>query len=187
MRWLPLLAALCGLGACKNDLDQLASIDVNADAPDRITTEAEYFYSDSGHVRNRLRAGRVSEYVTEGKQRTEMTDSVELVFFDPHGGPVSTLTALRALISPKKQRMEVFQHVIFINSRGERMETEHLVWSQDSARVYTDSAVKITRAQDVIYGEGLDADEDFSRYTLRKITGTLFVQPGDTASSTPTD
>jgi quercetin dioxygenase-like cupin family protein len=58
---LPLLA----LVSCKNDLDELASIEIDARSPDRITTQAEYYYSDSGHVRNRLRAGRVEEYLAQ--------------------------------------------------------------------------------------------------------------------------
>jgi LPS export ABC transporter protein LptC len=186
MRSLLLPIAICALCACKNDLDELASIEMNADAPDRITTNAEYFYSDSGYVRNRLRAGRVEEYMTEGHQRTELTNGVELVFFDADSRPGSRLNAERGLISPKTKRMEVFEHVVFTNPRGERMETEHLVWSQDSDRVYTESPVKISRARDIIYGQGLDANEDFSRYSIRKITGTLFVQPGDSAT-TPTE
>jgi LPS export ABC transporter protein LptC len=185
VRWWPLLA-LCALGACKNDLDQLAAIEVDADAPDRITTRAEYLYSDSGHVRNRLRAGKVAEYMAEGKQRTELSDGVELVFFDVLGEEGSRLTAKRGLISPKQERMEVFEQVVFTNIRGERLETEHLIWEQDSGRVFTDGPVKITRDRSVIYGDGLDADQDFSWYTIRKITGTLYVQPGDSTPPTPT-
>jgi lipopolysaccharide export system protein LptC len=69
--------------------------------------------------------------------------------------------------------MEVLDHVVFTNVRGERLETEKLVWEQDSARVHTDRPVKITRANDILYGQGLDASEDFSRYTIRRVTGSL--------------
>ena len=175
----PLLLA-CALAACKNDLDQLAAVDMDAAAPDRVTTEVEYFYSDSGMVRNRLRAGRVEEYMSEGQQKTEMSEGVELVFFNPDGGEGSVLTARKGLIKPGKNSMEVRDHVVFTNARGERLETEHLIWSQDSDRVWTDQPVKIVRAQDILYGQGLDANEDFSRYTIRKLTGTLYVEPGDT-------
>lgn len=180
-----LLVIACALVACKNDLDQLAQVDMDADAPDRVTTQAEYFYSDSGIVRNRLRAGRVEEYMLEERQKTAMSDGVELVFFDPDGGQGSVLTARQGLIKPRKNRMEVRDHVVFTNVRGERLETEHLVWSQDSDRVWTDQPVKIIRAQDILYGQGLDANEDFSRYTIRHLTGTLYVDPEDTSASPP--
>ena len=175
----PLLAVWALVG-CKNDLDQLAQVEMDAAAPDRVTTGAEYFYSDSGIVRNRLRAGRVEEYMPEEKRRTVMTDGVELVFFDARGGQGSVLTAREGLIKPRNNRMEVRDHVVFTNVRGERLETEHLVWSQDSDRVWTDQPVKIIRSRDILYGQGLDANEDFSRYTIRKLTGTLYVDPSDT-------
>lgn len=178
------LLLVCALAACKNDLDQLAQVDMDAAAPDRVTTQAEYFYSDSGMVRNRLRAGKVEEYMSDGRQRTEMSDGVELVFFNPDGSQGSVLTARKGLIKPRKNRMEVRDHVVFTNALGERLETEHLVWSQDSDRVWTDQPVKIVRAQDILYGQGLDANEDFSRYTIRRLTGTLYVRPGDTLGGT---
>ncbi len=179
---MPLLV-VCVLLGCKNDLDQLAEVDMDAAAPDRVTTRAEYFYSDSGIVRNRLRAGRVEEFMSENRQRTEMSEGVELVFFGPDGEQGSTLTARKGLIKPRKNRMEVKDNVVFTNARGERLETEHLVWSQDSDRVWTDQPVKIIRSQDILYGQGLDANEDFSRYTIRKLTGTLYVDPGDTLAA----
>ena len=105
-------------------------------------------------------------------------------FFNPDGSQGSVLTARKGLIKPRKNRMEVRDHVVFTNALGERLETEHLVWSQDSDRVWTDQPVKIVRAQDILYGQGLDANEDFSRYTIRRLTGTLYVRPGDTLGGT---
>ena len=179
---LPVLLAW-SLTACKNDLDQLAEVDMDADAPDRVTTAAEYYYSDSGIVRNRLRAGKVEEYMAGDRRRTLMSEGVELVFFEPGGGQGSVLTAREGLIKPGNNRMEVHRQVVFTNVRGERLETKLLVWSQDSDRVWTDRPVKIIRSQDILYGQGLDANEDFSRYTLRKLTGTLYVDPADTLAA----
>lgn len=169
----------CLLLACKNDLDRVAAIDVPADGPDRITTQAEYLYSDSGKVRNRMRAGTILEY-GGAAPRTELKDGVELTFFGPDGREGSRLTARRGAIGPEEGRMTVDEEVVFVNARGERLETEHLTWSQDSNRVRTDRPVKITRAGDIIYGEGLDANEDFSRYTIRRITGSLYIGQSDT-------
>jgi hypothetical protein len=38
-------AALVGAG-CSNDLDRVAAVEVRQEAPDRVTTGAEYVYSD---------------------------------------------------------------------------------------------------------------------------------------------
>ncbi len=166
--------------ACKNDLEQLAAIEVDADAPDRLTHQVEYLYSDSGFVRNRLQAGRVSEYLTKGAEHTELDQGVELVFLEHDGSRGSVLTARRASILPGEERMVVEENVVFVNKRGERLETERLVWDQDSDRIWTDRPVRIHRGRDIIHGQGLDANEDFSRYRIHRITGQVFIDAVDT-------
>ena len=159
--------------SCKNDLDRVAAVEVVGASPERITHHAEYLYTDSGVVRYRLRAGRISEWAEP--KRTELTEGVELVFYGPNEQN-STLTAKRGLILPKEKRMEVFEQVVFVNAKGERLETEQLTWYQDSARVRTDKAVRIQRGPDVIHGMGLDAAEDFSQYVIHRITGQLYMR-----------
>lgn len=173
------LLACALLTACKNDLDNVVAVEVPQAAPDRITTNAEYFLTDSGLVRNRLRAGRIAEWAVE-PQRTEMSEGLELTFYDSLGGTVSTLTARRGTILPKAKRMEVNEQVVVVNARGERLETEQLIWLQDSGKVVTDKAVRVEREGSIIHGMGLDANEDFSRYTVRRITGVLQVAQDDT-------
>ena len=172
------------VSSCKNDLDRVAAIEVPANAPDRVTTNAEYYYSDSGRVMNQINAGTISEYTNEDDPHTDLTNGVELDFFDTAGILSSKLTARRGRILPKKQRMEVEEQVVFINAKGEKLETEQLTWDQDSDRVFTDRPVKVTRAKDIIYGQGLDASQDFSRYTIRHITGSLFLDRSDTLAPT---
>ena len=185
-RWWKILGSSCMTAAvlcgCQNDLDKVAAIKVELNAPDRITSTAEYLYSDSGRVTNRLRAGRIAEWSTGERKRTEMSDGVELVFFDRKGEEQSKLTARRGLILPKEKRMEVYEQVVFVNEKGERLETEQLTWYQDSARVRTDKAVRVQRGPDVIHGMGLDAAEDFSSYVIHRITGQLYV-PDDTLAT----
>jgi len=164
---------------CSNDLDKVAAVQLEEASPDRVTLKAEYLYTDSGRVRNRLRAGRIAEWAAEPK-KTEISEGLEVVFFDAKGGPGSTLTARRGLILPGQKRMEVYEDVVFVNPKGERLETEQLTWDQDSARVRTDKPVRIRRGEDIIHGTGLDATEDFSRYTIRNITGILYLPADDT-------
>ena len=168
--------------SCRNDLDKVAAVEIDKASPDRITHEADYLFSDSGRVRNRLQAGRIAEWATEPR-RTELSEGVRLEFLGPLGEQRSVLTARRGIILPDAQRMEVHEHVVFINAKGERLETEQLTWLQDSARVFTDKAVRVERGRDIIHGHGLDAAEDFSRYTIRKVTGVLQMAADDTLAT----
>lgn len=177
-----MLCMLCAITSCKNDLDRVAAIEVASTSPDRITHDAEYFYTDSGLVRNRLRAGRIDDWAADPK-RTELSEGVELVFFDRNGVQQSVLTARRGRILPKEKRMEMYEQVVFVNVKGERLETEQLTWKEDSARVYTDKAVRVQRGPDVIHGMGLDAAEDFSNYVIHRITGQIYVQDDTLAAN----
>ena len=103
----PVLLGAGTLVSCKNDLDQVAAVEVKAEEPDRITLGAEYQFTDSGRVSNVLKAGRIAEYRTE-PPRTELSEGVELVFHDALGRPGSRLTARRGVILPEEQRMQVF-------------------------------------------------------------------------------
>ncbi|MBL7964800.1 MAG: LPS export ABC transporter periplasmic protein LptC [Flavobacteriales bacterium] len=176
--WAPVRLSLLvgmalGMPACRNDLDRVAQIEVPQDAPERMTTNAVYSFSDSGVVSNTLRAARIEEFGTEAERRTELNGGLELTFFDRSGVKRAILTAESGRILPAQRRMEVERNVVFVNAKGERLETEQLTWSQDSALIRTDRPVRITRAEDILHGEGMEATEDFSRYTIRRITGTL--------------
>ncbi len=174
-----LLAAMGPLAGCKNDLDRVRAVEVAPNAPDRLTTQAEYLYSDSGIVRNRIRAGTIAQYDGDHPY-TELSNGVELTFFDLQGRTTGRLTARRGRILPANNRMQVDEQVVFINVKGEKLETEQLNWAQDSGRVFTDRPVKVTRARDIIYGQGLDAAQDLGWYTIRHITGSLYIGKSDT-------
>ena len=175
---LPVILAILALAACSNDLDRVAAIDIPAEAPDRITLDAEYQFTDSGRVRNVLKAARIEEYRSD-PAHTELTGGLELTFFDSLGMPGSVLTARRGTIVPSKEKMEVYEEVVFVNAKGDRLETEQLTWLQDSAKVHTDKAVRIQRGGDIIHGHGLDASQDLSRYTIQRITGELYIAEDD--------
>lgn len=166
------------LTSCKNDLDSVAAVDLHADGPDRTTTNAEYLYSDSAIVRNRLRAGIVEEYMRK-PSRTELSNGVELIFFTPRGEEGSRLTAQRGTIRSEERLMRVAGNVVFVNAKGETLKTEELHWVQDSAIVRTDKPVTILREDDTIQGQGMRAAEDFSWYEILRPVGSVSVPTDD--------
>lgn len=185
LRRLPVLWCTAGLfclsaAACKNDLEKVAAVEMPANAPDRVTLDAVYLISDSGRVRNRLQAGRIAEH-TSAPRRTEITGGLRLEFLGADGQVRANLTARRGFILPDERRMEVNEDVVFINGKGERLETEQLIWLQDSGRIHTHKPVRVQRGADVVHGVGLDANEDMSTYTIRKITGELYLGTDDHA------
>ena len=66
-------------------------------------------------------------------------------------------------------------NVVLVNDKGERLETEHLVWSHDSDLVYTTRPVSIETAQGMLRGRGLRSDSHFERYEILNPTGSFEV------------
>ena len=70
-------------------------------------------------------------------------------------------------------RMEVMNDVVVVNRFGEKLNTEHLIWEANTDRIHTDEFVKITTKDEIIYGDGLEANQDFTKYKILNIKGVL--------------
>jgi hypothetical protein len=62
---------------------------------------------------------------------------------------------------------------VVINEKGDKLNTEHLMWDKKKRMIYSNAFVKITTADEVIYGDGLEANESFTKYKITKIKGTI--------------
>jgi hypothetical protein len=59
------------------------------------------------------------------------------------------------------------------NDKGERLNTEHLIWDRKANRIYSDVFTTVTSPDKVIYGEGFESEGDFSKYKIRNIKGSV--------------
>ena len=109
----------------------------------------------------------------------EITKGLKVQFFNPSGSKESELTAQYAKIDEEKNLMEAKNTVKVTNVNGDLLETEHLVWNEKTEMVYTEEFVKITTKDEVIYGEGLESNQDFTKYTIKKISGTILLARTD--------
>jgi LPS export ABC transporter protein LptC len=77
--------------------------------------------------------------------------------------------------------VEAKKNVVVINEKNEKLNTEHLIWNEKTKKIYSDEFVKITTPDEIIYGTGFEADQDFSRYKIMNIKGTITVKKSDYA------
>jgi LPS export ABC transporter protein LptC len=72
--------------------------------------------------------------------------------------------------------MEAKYAVEVVNKTGEKLETERLIWDEQNKRIYTDAFVKITTATEVIRGTGMESNQDFTKYQIKHVTGTIQIK-----------
>ncbi len=87
-------------------------------------------------------------------------------FFDGQEQVRSTLTSKRGEVNEDTQLLSAQDSVVVVTPKGERLETESLLWDPHRERIRTDAPFRLTRGQDVMTGVGFDADPDLTHYSV---------------------
>ncbi len=160
---------------CENDIEKIKLITQKSKTPSETGKTAEILYSDSARVRVQINAKRMDHYTTENPY-LEMPEGVSVLFFDDSMHIKSRLTAHYAIHLEKERKMEARKNVVVINEKGEQLNTEHLIWDEATAKIYSDEFVKITTQKEIIYGQGFESNQTFSRYKINKIKGNIQIK-----------
>jgi len=107
---------------------------------------------------------------------TIMPKGLFLVFFNEKGKESTTLKANYGVEYRQSRRMEARYNVEVVNITGEKLNTEHLVWDENTKMITSDAFVKITTAKEIIMGKGLKSNQDFTQYEILEVTGVIKVE-----------
>lgn len=158
--------------SCENDIEQIKLITQKKNIPSESGKEIEILYSDSGIVKLQLISAQMDHYPSDNPY-LEMPKGVKVLFFDHAKNVKSTLTANYAIHWEGEKRMEAKRNVVVINEKGEQLNTEHLIWNEQTSKIYSDEFVKITTKDEIIFGQGFESNQNFTKYKINKIKGTL--------------
>jgi LPS export ABC transporter protein LptC len=179
--FIPLSAGLLFfMNACTNDLKDVMALPGNKKSPSQIGDSVTMIYTDSSQLKVMLKANRMLLFDKNVSEPfTVLPKGVFVTFFDEDEKISSTLKADYGVHYELSQRMEARYGVEVVNVKGEKLETERLVWDEKSKRIYTDAFVKITTATEVIRGKGMESNQDFTKYEIKQVTGTLQLKNDD--------
>jgi LPS export ABC transporter protein LptC len=134
----------------------------------------ELFYSEKDIVKVKMVTPLMYEFKNEDR---ECPKGIYLEFYDETGKLESTLKANHAYFFKEQNQWRGRGDVEVKNlQKKEQLNTEELFWKQSDKKIFTDKFVTIRQQGDVIYGEGLEAKEDMSDYTINKLSGTFNVK-----------
>ena len=175
MRTAIFLFFLLSLVGCHNDLDQAKLVTSRANVNIEKGKDVEIQYSDHGNTKIKVNAKTVTRFNTD-KPYLEFTDGIKLCFYSVDKQVATTMTAEYAVAVEKSSLMTAHKNVEVINAKGEKLNTEELIWDEDKKIIYSNAFVKITTTDEIIYGNGMQANEDFTDYVIKKITGKVKVK-----------
>ena len=174
-----LFLGLSVIYACAPDTKGLKeSFHFNLPIPSAIYTDYEIIYNDSGLTQVKISGDTLEQYNSDGTSEAQdkMKDSVHLWFYDDNMVVKSELIADNAIRNRATGYMEAFGNVIVYNSKGERLNTEHLIWDERKGQILSNDTVVITKKNQTIKGKGLVSDQNFINYEIKNVVGNINIE-----------
>ena len=159
--------------SCKNDPLLVNEFFGEDEVPIEIIEKSKLIHTENGCVELEINANRIQRFIGDNP-RLIFSDGFEVVFYNDSAKVISNLSAHNAVVDEINNLMSATNFVVLKNS-NRKLETEHLIWDQEKKLIYTDNDVIITTDKEVIYAEGFSSDPNFKDYTLKKISGRMYV------------
>lgn len=171
------LAISCGLLvlACKESIKETRQVFTQDDLAVEVGKEVEILYSDSAVVRVRVLGPTLHNHSGRERPRQEFPEGIKMEFLLPDLSVRSVLTAKMATRYQEEGRIVARDSVVLTTIKQERLETEELSWDEKTSKIRTDKFVKVTQPGEIIYGYGLEAEQDFSYWRILVPKGRIKV------------
>jgi LPS export ABC transporter protein LptC len=132
------------------------------------------YYTEKDRMKILLKAKKINDFQNGDR---EFPEGIYLEFYDANGKIQSTLKANSAYYFKAEDKWRGLGNVEVINlEKGEQLNTEELFWKPSTKKIFTDKFVTVKQQNEVIYGTGLEAEQDLSSYTMKKIAGEFEVE-----------
>ncbi|MFM2388170.1 MAG: export transporter periplasmic protein LptC [Bacteroidota bacterium] len=164
---------------CTNKLQRKSSkIDaqvLNTENADSVVLR----YSNNGSLRARLSARKFVHATTAAPPYVDMSGGLKVEFFAGDGVPTSVLTSKSGRLFENTNDVLVRDSVVISNAaKGEQLCTSELVWNEKKQMFFTEKAVEIRTPTQIIYGDGMEANQDFTYYKVLNPRGVVAVSKG---------
>ena len=176
----PVVGAILFLASCANADSDISHVQADESIPTQVVINGTFQYSERGEILHELHAGELSRQekgnATSPEDYVEVRNGFELFIEGNEANHTARLRADWASLDEKNLRLIAKHGVVLENLAGDILETEYLVWSEDSNRVWTNRPVTIRTSDGVLYGEGLESDARFESYRILKPRGEIVLE-----------
>jgi len=174
-----ILFLLICASSCKNDPKTILSLTSKSQMQEDRAEDVTILYSKRGKVEARLFAHEFVRNEFAKPPYTDLKKGIKVEFFDDSEKVESTLTARYARYYEKQGNVLIRDSIVVVNKKGEQLNTEELVWNQNIGKFYTEKFVRISTPTQVTYGDGLEANQDFTWYQIKNLKGMVQVNKSE--------
>ncbi len=162
--------------SCKNDMKKIQELTAVDTLPNEIIKNIELRYVDSGRITSLLKSPLLYAF-SSPDAKTVFPQGLEVYFYDKQMKPIASLISSYGINYSNEKRIEVKNNVVLINmEKGEKLETEELIWDQRKGKIFTEANIKITTPDKIIFGRGLESDENLQKRIIKNVSGEILVE-----------
>lgn len=165
--------------ACRNDPKDIGMLTGKNISHEDKATDITGIYSKNGIVKARLFAHEYIKNDAAQPPYTDLNTRIRVEFYSDSGALNNILTADSCRVYDATGNVLMWGKVKIVTTKGEELNTEELIWNSGIEKVFTEKPVKITTGSEVLYGNGLEANQDFTWYQITNPRGSVSVQKGE--------
>jgi LPS export ABC transporter protein LptC len=180
---LRILSIFLGIGllyACSEEKKAIKAVEYTG--PIMTAEDLNVSYSDSGRVIVKMKTAKQMRMANGNEKYPK---AVYVNFIDKNGVEYSSLRGDSGEFNQAEKLYILRGNVFFFNRVAQQsLSTPELFWTPRLKKIYSNKSVKINTPNRQIRGVGMEADQDFTKYTIRKVSGVFEV---DSLMSQPTE
>lgn len=169
-RFSTMLMGLVLLLSCDSHPTLAEDYGIDADPESDVAYNIVMVYTDNAEKVMELTAPKL-ERKEENPAKDIFPEGILVTFYKEDEVRYATLQADFAERLPDQYLVIATDNVVFENIDGEKLETSQLKWDERKGTIFTDRFAKFTRPNEIIYGYGFNANQDFTEIEFEKTTG----------------
>jgi LPS export ABC transporter protein LptC len=184
-----LLAASCGDKAADSRPKGPRKV-VPEEAKDIVSMMSEPATDSAGKltakVKGKLTAPYMLRFQRADSPYAEFPRTLHVDFYNDTMRIESQLDAHYGKYLQNQEKVFLRDSVVVKNIlKGDTVRCKTLWWDQHSERFTTDDSVRIYTPDKILYGTGMEADQNFRWYTIKKMTGIVLTKGNELGASKP--
>jgi len=160
--------------SCKTDIKKINELDIKH-LPSQKAKNITILRTDSTIIKAEIFAPEVEHFFSLKNPYTNFPKGLEATSYKKYPVIETSLSCQKAKHLINEQLWIVENKVVVINDIGYKLETELLYWDEEKRSIYTEKDVRITTENEIIWGKGLTADQDFKDYEIIEPVGSIYI------------
>lgn len=169
------LAALALLYSCENKIKDLpSSARTSRQQVPEEGQQIESYLSEAGKVKGKLTSPYMLRYQKADTPYSEFPRSLHVDFYNDSLKIESQMDAKYGKYLQNQNKVFLRDSVVVKNIiKGDTLHCKYLWWDQNTQKFTTDDSVQIYTRDKILFGTGMEADQNFRWYTIKHLTGSV--------------